>query len=212
MHAKRWLLLTCRAATSLLLALVSALTDLFRAHPRLVAVKLGLGGVLLSLTGLVAACGDQDDTESGDDPIIKESCYDTCYTPDHGWPIDSVSYGYDEDSWQYLVEVIGWVDMATLDIRIDDGLWAWDELHELEQGEYDPDGAWDSWQLDLTVVDDVSLTEAGVTTLYPANAETEALMTWRIVVFNNTAVDGCVVWGHDPASFDDLDCREIEAE
>jgi hypothetical protein len=211
MRAKLWLLVSCRALVTTLLALVSALTELFRAHPRLVAAKLGLGGVLLSLTGLVAACDSSAD-ETGEDPIIKESCYDTCYTPDYGWPIDSVTYGHDEDSWQYLVELMGWAEMATLDIRIDDGLWAWDELHEMQQGDYDPNGAWDTWQLDLAVVDDVSLAEAGVTTMYPANAETEALMTWRVVVFDGPTMEGCVVWGHDPASFDDIDCSLIEAD
>jgi hypothetical protein len=205
MRAKLWLLVSCRALVTTLLALVSALTELFRAHPRLVAAKLGLGGLLLSLTGLVAACEEKEDTDPGD----EDSYYWTCYVGPIGPEIDAVSYSHDEDSWQYLVEIIGWAELATLDIRFDDGLWAWDELHEMEQGDYDPWGAWDTWQLDLTVVDDVSLAEAGVSTLYPANAETEAEMTWRVISYDASTIEDCVVWGHDPTVFDDLDCSEI---
>lgn len=208
MDAKRCFFVVCRGAVSTVFGVLSLLADLTRGHPGIVAAKLGLGGVVLSLTGLVAACGDKEDTESGD----EDSYYWYCYTGPPSGAIDAVSYGYDEDSWQYLVELIGWAELATLDIHAEDGAWTWDELHEMDQGEFDPDGAWDSWELDLAVVTDEADQQAGLTTLFPADEATEATMSWRVVLYDAGYPYDCAVWGRDPGYFDDINCREITFE
>jgi hypothetical protein len=206
MKWRLWVLVVGRWGVAGSLAVVSLLTELFRAHPRLVAVKLGLGGVLLSLSGLVAACGEKDDTAGDDD-----SYYWTCYTGP-SQEIHAVSYGHDEDGWQYLVELLGWGDAVVLDIHGVPYGDQWTEQHDMVQGEYDPDGLWDSWVLDLTVVDDAAAQEAGLTTLFPADATTETTMTWRASWFEGDYLVDCVIWGADHAVLDDIGCRRIEAD
>jgi len=207
MRVEFWFLVVCRGVLSVFLGGLALLADLTRGHPRVVAAKLGLGGVLLSLTGMVAACGDDEDTEAGTDDSYYWSCYTAPWTG-----VDAVSYSHDEDSWQYLVELYGWGDSVTLDIHADDGLWTWEEQHELVNTDYSEDGSWDVWELDLVVVTDEAKQETGLTTLFAADDATEATMTWRVRVYEDGAVADCAVWGHDPASFDDVACREIEAE
>ncbi len=205
---ERWFLLACRAGVAAIMGLLSLLADLTRGHPRVVAAKLGLGGVMLSLTGMVAACGDEEDTEAGTD----DSYYWSCYTApaDTEAAVDQVSVSHDEDGWEYLVELYGWGEGVTLEIRADDAGWAWEEQHELEQGEYDPDGMWDRWELDLAVVGDETEQEAGLTTLLAADAATAATMSWRVSVYAHASLVDCVVWGADPGAFEGADCREIE--
>jgi hypothetical protein len=213
---RRGLLRTCRALLAVVHALLSLLTDLTCGHPRLVAAKLGLGGVLLSISGLVAACGelrgDSFDSCYVPEPPDSPSCYIDTSPPPPPPEIDAVTYGHDADSWQYLVELMGWAESVFLDIHLDDGAWVWSETHDLEQGPYDPDGTWDSWELDLPVVTDEADQESGSSTLFPATTASAAFMSWRIIAYEYGVVADCVVWGHNPAVFEDLDCRELEPE
>ncbi len=211
MRWRLWVLAGLRGAVAALLAVVSLLTELCRAHPRLVAVKLGLGGVLVSLAG----CGEAEDTgrkrPSDTCYVPAETCYDITWWPEPA-EIDTITYVHHDDSWRYIVELLGWGTVANLEIHADDGVVVWEELHGMVNTEWADDGSWDRWELDLAVVSDPAKQEGGVTTLYAANDKTEATMTWRVVVYTDAEIADCAVWGLDPTVFDDLDCRTIEAD
>jgi hypothetical protein len=205
----RWLLLTARALLSLVLELVSLLADLTRGHPRVVAVKLGLGGLLLSLTGcdgcrLVPPPTCYVGVDSRHDSIPDDTAWYRGPTL-----IGAVTYGYDPDGWEYLVELVGWGEAVELQIHGEDGGVVWEEAHALINTEYGADRSWDHWALELALATDAQAQEAGVSTLYAPNDATDATMTWRALAYEHGLVVDCAVWGRDPAVFDDLDCHEV---
>ena len=145
----------------------------------------------------VCETGMTDDTDADTDgPVV----YDL--------EIDVVTYGYDATEWVYDVELIGWAENVTMYITQDTSS-PWEEDHDLVQGDFDPDGAWDKWGLVLPITDDWQAQESGINTLFAGDAAMEATMAWRIDAYEAGAVVDCVVWGSDVTLVDTGDCREI---
>jgi hypothetical protein len=119
-----------------------------------------------------------------------------------------VSYSYDTVEWIYEVDLLGWADSVSMYITQDTSS-PWDEDHELNQLDFDPDGAWDQWGIALPITTEWDQQESGVNTLFAGDAAMEATMAWRIEAYEGGVVVDCVVWGSDITLVDTGDCREI---
>ncbi len=122
-----------------------------------------------------------------------------------------MSYGYDAAEWTYNVDVLGWAESASMYITQDTSS-PWDEDHELVQGEYDPDGMWDTWGITLPITTDWAAQESGVNTLFAGEAAMEETMLWLIEVYDAGEVADCVYWAGasaDASIIADDKCREI---
>jgi hypothetical protein len=172
---------------------------------------------ILALLGLgLLACGEVkeetavpcDDTdgicEETDGPTETGDTAPEVYETE----IAEVTYGYDATEWSYLVDFVGWADTVTMTITQNTNP-AWDEEHELAQIDFDPNGAWDQWGVDLGIVTTPQDQVAGSTTLFSGDAAMEATMAWRIDAYVGTDVVDCVVWGSDISLVDTGACREI---
>jgi len=130
--------------------------------------------------------------------------------------IDTVIYGYDTTQWTYEVDCIGWADTVSMYIT-QDTTSPWEETHELENTDYDPDGAWDKYELTLPITDDWEAQESGVNTLFGnsiscENPYCESTMVWQIKAFEGDTVADCVVWAGSDADVNivmEAGCREI---
>jgi hypothetical protein len=167
----------------------------------------------LALMGCFGGEKDCEDTDGSCDTDPVEECTDTdgCDTAVEELPeteIDLVTYAYDAAEWTYTVDVLGWAESAHMYITQDVPN-PWEEEHDLVQGEYDPDGYWDTWEITLPVTTNWQDQESGVNTLFAGDASMEATMAWRIEVYDAGAVADCVVWGSDISLVDTGDCREI---
>ena len=168
---------------------------------------------IMALMGLsIIGCGEvKDDTAPECDD--SAGCVEDTDTapPVYETEIDVVTYGYDTTAWSYNVDVIGWAESAHLYITQDTSS-PWEEDHDLVQGDYDEDGAWDTWGIDLPITDDWSAQESGVNTLFAGDAAMEATMLWRVDVYDAGAIADCVYWAGSSADVgliaDDA-CREI---
>ncbi len=160
----------------------------------------------IALLGLaLTACFESDDTAKADDTYDPGATGDSwVYYPTE---IDVVTYSYDSTEWEYGVDIIGWAENVTMYITQNTSS-PWEEEHDLQQGEFDPDGYWDKWELTLPVVS-FNEYESGVNTFFQGSAAMEATMAWRIDAYEDGAVADCVVWGSDISLVDTGDCREI---
>jgi hypothetical protein len=147
--------------------------------------------------------------EAGDS-TIWDSGYWWWDSDSYDWldpEVNTVSYGHTDSRWAYEVEFIGWVENATIEIHGEHDGEVWDEDHDLENTEYDPNGAWDRWALELPVVSDWAAQEAGVNTLFAP--EDESGMTWMITGYDHS-VAPCAVWGADPSWFGSWGCEVLD--
>jgi hypothetical protein len=160
----------------------------------------------LMTLALIGCFGDdtgKDDTAMDDTDTDTTMIYET--------EIDAVSYGYDSAEWTYEVDVIGWAESAHMYITQDTSS-PWEEDHDLVQGDYDPDGAWDTWGITLPITGDWSAQESGVNTLFSGDAAMESTMVWRIDVYDAGTIADCVYWAGSSADVSiiaDSDCREL---
>jgi hypothetical protein len=167
--------------------------------------------LLLPLAALaLIGCGDLDDTNDKDDTAPPDDT-DTgpVETPDT--EIDEVTYGFDTVEWSYEADILGWAESAHLTITQDTSS-PWDEEHDLVQGDYDPDGMWDTWGITLPITADWADQESGVNTLFAGDAAMEATMLWRIDVYDGGAIADCVYWAGasaDVSLIADAACREL---
>ncbi len=164
-------------------------------------------------------CGEpKEDCEdtAGCDTAPPEECEDTagCETGDTTPPdteIDVVTYGYDAAEWTYQVDVLGWAESASMYVTQDTAS-PWEEDHDLQQIDFDPDGWWDVWGITLPITTEWDQQESGVNTLFAGTAEMEATMLWRIDVYDAGEVVDCVYWAGASADVNkiaDDACREI---
>jgi len=127
----------------------------------------------------------------------------TWYEPE----VDTVSYGNTASRWNYEVEFVGWLSSATIEIHGTHGEGSWDEQHDLLNTEYDYNGAWDRWAIDLPIVSDWEQQHSGVNTLFAP--EDEPGMTWMITGYDDH-LSPCAVWGADPSWFGSFGCDELD--
>ena len=156
----------------------------------------------LAAAGLFAMTACTDDTketglgESGDvyigDTIIQQ--------------IDS---SCDASSWSFSATTDGWTSDAVLNIDqtgVDPSV-AWDEEHTLVSTDYDPNGYWDTVEIDLPIVTDWEQQQADVNTLFQCNDDRKATLTWMIRVWDpDGTMSDCAVWGDDPGFYASYGC------
>ena len=163
--------------------------------------------LVLGLGALFVGC---DLKETGEDTYIPTD--DTTETGGTTTEVYNVAYdcSSENEKWTYEVRLIGWGSGVTLDI-IETGdtksKEQWAEAHELDQGDYDPDGAWDEYDKELPMVYDWTDQVDSLNTLFTCDMEDG--MTWMVSAFD---MDGyfsdCTVWGHDISVFAKYLCWE----
>jgi hypothetical protein len=163
---------------------------------------------LLALTLTLPACFTKTDSGTTDSNDTDGSSVEL--------GIDYVTYGYDAGGWSYEVHCFGWADLVSLYITQDTNS-PWDEDHELESWDFDPDGAWDIWGIDLPIVQTWQDQENGVNTLFGnstscENPYCEGTMLWRAYAWEGSTVKDCVVWAGADANISIVmedGCRQI---
>jgi len=115
----------------------------------------------------------------------------------------------DNEEWTYEVELIGWGSEVDLDIYQYEGGYEWAESHVLDQGDSDPDGTWDKFDITLPMVYDWDDQVDSVNTLY--TCDMEETLTWMVTAFD---MDGyfadCAVWGDDISVYASFGCWEVQ--
>lgn len=169
----------------------------------------------LAASALLAACGESTGKETGETGYDSgdTGCPDVTYDTE----IDAIEYyWYDSGGangigyWEYYVDLIGWADLVTLDLYQSQG-GEWTEYHEMNQGDYDPCGAWDSWNLTLDVVDAMSdYSDNSGVTLNDATDAQEGQMTFMVTVYDTSdQFVECGVWGAEQSVYSSEGCSEI---
>lgn len=125
--------------------------------------------------------------------------------------LEGFSWSMQPPFWTWRLYLLGWGVAARLDLVATTESGVWTETHDLLNSAYDTCGQWDQWEILLEVVDNPGDQTAGVSTLFPADAETDAILTrmatWWSYEGNEPA---CVVYGYEPSLFADFGCVEME--
>jgi hypothetical protein len=119
--------------------------------------------------------------------------------------IDSIDMNCDQADWWFDVYSVGWMSSPDLYIYQTGSETPWDESHPFpaESYDFDPNGCWDNFYLQLARTDDPDAVVSGETTLYQCDNARKDSLTWHLVIYDvDGAESDCAVWGDDPDSLE----------
>ncbi|MCO4746951.1 MAG: hypothetical protein KC912_19290 [Proteobacteria bacterium] len=135
--------------------------------------------------------------------------------------MNAAEWSCDEDQWTYDVSTLGWVDTVRIDLfRTADwpggpnvGILA--EDHGLAVLTFAEDRSWTHWQVTLAVVEE-AVQVNGESTALVCEADTPAEVASRLKVWQEGALQDCVIWGQRSEDYfntalrDDCYCFDSE--
>lgn len=167
--------------------------------------------MVLSL-GLLVACPGKTTCDSGEVCDSDSSAGGDSVT-EYETALDTISYNCDAVGWFYDLYSVGWMGGADLYIYQTGSDVPWDEYHPFpsESFDYDPNGAWDNYYLELNHVDAPGDVVEGSTTLYDCDDGRKATLTWIVVVYDTEGAEAdCGTWGDDTAMAAGLNGRNCD--
>ncbi|MBW1876803.1 MAG: hypothetical protein JRI25_23155 [Deltaproteobacteria bacterium] len=135
------------------------------------------------------------------------------------------------DIWGYQVRTEGWADRIHLYIaetggRREQPSDVLQEVHPMVNAQYDADGTWDQWELQLLQVPEIAAQEASATTRWGCDADDSVAgvggdLAWMALMYSASApqIEGdCAIWGFQAQAYfndqleKDCTCRDVDTD